>query len=118
MTKMKPLLPSLREKKRYLAFEVISNKKIGDFSHLSEAFWSECLSYLGTSGTADAGVWLLADMWDEKTQKGLIRINHKNVHNVKTALTLMQKINRQNVIVKSLGVSGILKKAKDRYLAG
>jgi len=117
-TRIKPMLPSLREKKRYLAFEVISNESIEKFFHISEAIWESCLSYLGTLGVANSGIWLLPDMWNKETQRGLIKISHKQVHNVKAALTLIKKINRQNVIVKSLGVSGILKKARERYLAG
>ncbi len=49
-------------------------------------------------------------------QKGIIRVGNKHVNELKAALTFIEKINNQKVIVKSIGVSGILKKAKQRYL--
>ena len=49
-------------------------------------------------------------------QKGIIKVNHKHVDELKSALTLIEKINNKKVIVKSLGVSGILNKAEQRYL--
>lgn len=117
MTKMKAILPSLREKKRYLAFEIISKKKIEKFSKVSEAFWQSSLSFIGEKEMARANIWLLPDMWNEAKQRGIIKINNKYLHEIKAALTLIKKINRQNIIVRSLGVSGILKKAKI-YIGG
>ena len=118
MTKMKAMLPSLREKKRYLAFEIIAKKNIEKFSQISTAFWQSSLSLLGELEMSKANIWLLPDTWNSAQQRGIIKINNKYVHDVKAALTLIKKIGRQNVIVRSLGASGILKKAKERYLAG
>ena len=39
-----------------------------------------------------------------------------DVDEIKSALTFVQKINNKDVILKSVGVSGILNKAKERYL--
>ena len=46
---MKPLLPSLKERKRYLAFEVMADKAIS-FKVVAKAVWNGVLSFLGTKG--------------------------------------------------------------------
>lgn len=117
MVKIKPILPSLREKKRYLAFEIVSKNKIDSFSSVSRAVWDYSLQFLGEKGVAQAGIWLLSDKYDPKTQRGLIRVSNKYVNDLKSVLTLIDKIENREVIVRSVGVSGILKKAETRYLA-
>ena len=116
MNKIKPLLPSLREKKRYLAFEVISKQKIKDFNKVSDAVMNAGLGFLGQLGMAKAGAIILKDKWNNELQRGIIRVNHKHVDNLKAALTFVENIDNKEVIVKSVGVSGILKKAENRYL--
>jgi|SRR3989338_10765075 len=106
---MKPLLPTLKEKKRYLAYEVIS--KPLKFNVVSKAVWDNILGYIGTKGTAKAGIWLLNDKY--KNNKGIIRVTNKYVDDLKASLALIKKINNEDVIVRSLGVSGILNKAEN-----
>ena len=106
---MRPLLPTLKERKRYLVFEIVSNPI--KFKIVSEAIWDGVLGYLGTKGTAQAGIWLLNDKYNNN--KGIIRIGHKYVDDVKASLALIKKMDNTDVIVKSLGVSGILNKAED-----
>ncbi|MFH1053334.1 MAG: Rpp14/Pop5 family protein [Candidatus Woesearchaeota archaeon] len=115
-SRLKPLLPSLREKKRYLAFEIISKKPINDFKIVSQSLWSSFLEYLGKFGVSKAGLWILPDKYDAKNQRGLIRVNNKEVDSLKSALIMIKEIQGQDVIIRSVGVSGILKKAENRYL--
>src|SRR3989338_8152512 len=114
--KLKPLLPTLREKKRYLAFEVLSKTKITDFDTVSNAILHTSAEFLGQLGVSKAGLLVLKDMWDNDSQRGVIRVNHKHTDKLKAALTMIGKINNDDVIVKSVGISGILNKAKKRYL--
>ena len=115
-TKLKPVLPSLREKKRYLVFEVISNEKINDFEAVSNAIWHCSLQFLGQLGTAKAGIIPLGNKWNNETQRGIIKVSHKHVDALKAALMFASKINNNDVIFRSIGVSGILKKAERNYL--
>ena len=115
-TKLKPILPSLREKKRYLAFEVISKEKINNFELVSNAIWHYSLKFLGQLGVAKAGIIPLANKWDQELQRGIIKVSHKHVDAVKAALMFADKIENKDVIFRSLGVSGILNKAEKRYL--
>lgn len=115
MAKIKPVLPSLREKKRYLVFEIISKKPIKEFSCISKAVWKALLDLSGVLGASRAGIWLLGDKFNNESQKGIIRVNHKNVGLLKAVLCSIRQINETDVVVRSLGVSGILKKT-DKYL--
>lgn|SRR3989338_4007471 len=112
---MRALLPSLKEKKRYIVFEITANKKINDFRLISRAIWNSSLDFLGQLETGKAGLWILADKWNVEKQKGILRINNKYVDKIKASLTMIAKIGRQNVIVRSVGVSGILNKAERFY---
>jgi ribonuclease P/MRP protein subunit POP5 len=109
-------LPTLKEKKRYLAFEIVSNSKIKDFKVISEQIMAKSLELIGQLGVAKAGVNIISDCWNPELQRGIIRINHNHVDKIKSALTFVDKIGNEEVVVKSVGVSGILDKAKERYL--
>ena len=115
-TKLKPILPSLREKKRYLVFEVISKEKIADFENVSNAISHFALQFLGQLMAAKAGIIILNNKWDLRLQRGIMKVNHKYVDALKAALVLATKINGTEVIIRSLGVSGILQKAERNYL--
>ena len=115
-TKLKPVLPSLREKKRYLAFEVISKEKINNFGDVSDAVMHYSLQFLGQLGTAKAGIMLLDNKWNSHAQRGVIKVGHKHVDAVKAALIFADKIDGKDVIFRSIGVSGILNKAERKFL--
>ena len=115
-TKLKPVLPSLREKKRYLAFEVISKEKITDFGVVSDAIMHYSLQFLGQLGVAKAGIITLDNKWDLHAQRGIIKVSHKHVDAVKAALALADKIDGKDAIFRSIGVSGILNKAEKKFL--
>lgn len=115
--KIKPLLPSQREKKRYLVFEIISKNKVKPLSEITNAIWNSVLTFVGQAGAAKAGISVLQDKYDSSRQRGMIRVSHKMLDVLKAALTLIREINNEPVIVRSLGTSGILKKAEKKYYA-
>ena len=112
-----PLLPSLREKIRYLAFEVISKRKIRDFSSASRAIGNACLRFLGELEGGKAGINILPEKYNSEKQTGLIRVQNKYTDHLKAALMFVKEIDGEEVIVRSTGVSGILKKAQTKYLS-
>jgi ribonuclease P/MRP protein subunit POP5 len=114
--KIKPLLPSLREKKRYLVFEIISEHKVDKIDSIETAILNQCNKYLGEIGMAKAGLLFLKDKFNKESQKGIIRVNNKMLDNLKTSLCFIKNIGKENVIIKSVGVSGILKKAQDKFI--
>lgn len=111
---MKPILPSLRQKKRYLVFEIISNSKISKFKAVSDAIYKKVFECLGEFRTAEAGIMIIK--FDNMKQKGIIKVNHNFVDLLKSALIMITKVGRQKVVFKSVGVSGILKKAEAKFI--
>lgn len=112
MAKIKPVLPTLRERKRYIVYEILSEDKISDFEPIKNSIDNSFLSLFGTSGMADAGIMHLKDKYDKNTQSGIIKVSHKNVGKLRSALALIKEIEKNKVIVRSLRCSGILKKVK------
>jgi len=121
--RIKRLIPSLREKKRYVAFEVLSAKELSylsisiDAKQIQHAIWDTALSFLGERHVSKAGLFMLPNLYQSKIQRGIIRVNHTGVDDLKAVLALVQQIQNQPVSIKTVGVSGILKKATARYLS-
>ena len=115
-TKLKPILPSLREKKRYLVFEAISKEKINSLEAVSSTIMNCSLKFLGMLGAAKAGIIVLNNKWNPELQRGIIKVGHKHVDSLKAALMFANKIDNNDVIFRSLGVSGILKKAENNFM--
>lgn len=115
-TKIKPVLPSLREKKRYLAFEVISKNKIHESERIMNTIEESVLKFLGCYGAAKAGTMVLNNKWNPEMQRGIIKVGHKHVDAVKAALLFANKADDSEIIVRSIWVSGIFNKAEKRYL--
>ena len=111
----KAVLPSMREKKRYLAFEIISIDKF-NFIDIKKSITESAKDFLGTLGMAKAGIILLDEKFNKEKQKGLIKVNNKYLNELKASLALIKMINNKKIIVKSLGVSGMLTKADNKYI--
>ena len=108
---MKPLLPTLKERQRYIVYEVISAHAIQN--DISDALLHRLSEILGIFGMADAGI--LSVSYDTTTQTGILRVNHDQVFKVKAALLMVTHLGTRQVLIRTHGVSGILKKVK-RFL--
>lgn len=115
MAKLKRLLPTLRERKRYLVFEILSDKKIEQAEMVRKAVDKAMLNYVGTRGAAQAGMLFLKDKYQR--QKGMIKVNHKHVDTLKNAMMFITHIDDAEVAFRSVGTSGMIKKAEEKYLA-
>lgn len=126
MAKLKPLLPSLKEKKRYVSFEIIANNPLfTNNTQINNIVIKAIQPFLGSLTMAKAGIVGVDqktkvkngtnDTLDIPTKKrlhtGLLRVNHNYVNELKTAFTMIDTINDKPVMVRSLKVSGVLKKA-------
>ena len=109
--KLKPLMPSLREKKRYIGFEVKTKEKI-TFSEAKKAIEDKMKEFIGTLGMANAGMIFLKD-W--KDNKGIVRVNTKFVDHTKAGMALIKEVNEKKAKVQSLAVSGIINKIRKKY---
>ena len=110
---MAPLLPSLKEKRRYLVFEVLAEAAL-TLEEAKEGIGKELSSFLGRLEEAKAGIDFLQD-WHN--QKGILKVTTPYLDHAKAILPLIRKINKREVIVASIGVSGTLNKARSKFIA-
>ena len=61
MAKLKRLLPTLRERKRYVVFQILSEKQIKNADKVKEAIEQALFNYVGTKGVRQAGMMFLKD---------------------------------------------------------
>ena len=104
--KLKPLLPTLREKKRYLAFEVLASKECS-WQEIKTAVSEAIAAHIGRTGLADAGLLFVK----HNKNKAVLRTSNTTLRSVKAALLFIKEINSQRVIVRSIIASGMLNKA-------
>ena len=116
--RLKPLIPTLREKNRYIAFEIVSKTPIQDITIVSKEIWRQTLQLYGEIETAKSALWVLPETWDEKKQCGILKVVHTHVPQLKASLALISIINNQEVIIQTKFVSGILRKTIEKNKAG
>ncbi len=102
----KLLLPTLRERKRYLAFEVLVEKEVS-WNFIKGVILNAVKEYVGIDGLARAGLLFVKN----NKNKGILRTTHTSLNKIKAALILIKEINNQRVIVRSISASGMLNKA-------
>ena len=110
---MKSILPTLREKNRYVAFEVLSDSPIsrGD---VVKASWGGVLRFLGELGAAKTSLWVMD--WDDASKTGVLKVSHSSLDDVRAALALVKEVNGSRAAFRVLGVSGTVKKARAKFL--
>jgi ribonuclease P/MRP protein subunit POP5 len=113
--KGKPLLPTLRTKKRYVVYEVMSDKDIL-MTKATESIVSSYKECFGIFGLSKAGI---KDMkiYNSKLKRGILKINHKYVNDLRAALAMIKQIDNEKASIHTAGISGILKKTKSRYMS-
>ncbi len=109
------MLPTLRERKRYLVFEIISDKAINNAQNVQRAIEQAALNYGGSAGVANAGILFLKDYY--KHNHGVIRVAHNAVDDLKTALTFITHIDDTEVAIRSVKTAGSIKKTELTLIA-
>jgi ribonuclease P/MRP protein subunit POP5 len=101
------LLPSLREKRRYLAFGILSENGMSrhDFT---EGLRRSASSLLGDAGESECGMHLLS--FDGSG--GIVRCVHTHVTQTRAALAAIHEIRDLRIAVYVIGISGTVKGAK------
>lgn len=106
---MRSLLPTLKERKRYIVYELITNKK-DTLEDPQKELVLLINEKLGIFDSADAGVQALK--YNKNLQVGLLRVSHKMDDKVRVILSMITKIEHKNVLPRTRGVSGIIKKTE------
>ena len=104
-------LPSMRGKKRYVVFRVISDGRV-DYAAVRDALWSSMTQWIGEAGLARAGVKVVRNLWNQSEQTGFIQVSPRYVDQVKVAMGLIHQVGDQRVIFQSIRVSGTIRSGK------
>lgn len=108
---MKRLLPSLRAKKRYLAFELISEAPVSRSDLVKEIMFSAS-SLLGDVATSKCDIKVLGfEDW-----KGIIQCSHTKVKETRASLATLTRVNGKKATLHVLGTSGTVKRATEKFL--
>ena len=100
-TSLKPIPLSMRGKKRYVSFELLSDKKLGE-KEVFQAVKQSLLQLYGEIGVACQRPWLISF----KGNKGVLRCALSEVEEVKAGLLFLEKVGQTPVSPKILRVSG------------
>lgn len=107
-----------RERKRYLVFEVISEREI-DKRELLKEIWRSVYSLYGDVGASESKLWLIG--YEKKKDgdtgidvsegMGIQRCAHDKVKEVRAALACIHSVNEARVGIRVVGISGTIKGA-------
>lgn len=112
---LKTLPSSIRKKERYIIFKIESDETYS-LGEVVDGIWQELLSFLGERTVAEANPWVMGDLFSTNNQIGGIRVHKDHVEDVRTALALIDQIDRSKACIHVLGVSGTIQSARDKYL--
>jgi RNase P/RNase MRP subunit POP5 len=117
----KVLLPTLKEQQRYIVYAVLLSSKDGmnfanaTFAEIHNQIIARCSVLLGVFDGAKAG--LMSAKYNEKTSRGIIRVDNKYVDKLKVCLGLIKEISfadkKISLTIDCVYVSGLLNKAED-----
>ncbi|MDF2955393.1 MAG: RNase P/RNase MRP subunit POP5 [Candidatus Alkanophagales archaeon MCA70_species_2] len=118
---MTRLLPSLREKKRYLVFELLSEGEVERGEFLKE-LWGSLYSLFGETGASRCRLWLIdfedAGVFDDfKMHTGIVRCAHTRTEDVRAALACITSVGGRKVSIRVKGISGTIKAARRKFFS-
>ncbi len=104
--RLKALIPTLRERKRYVSIKIISDEKI-EKEEIKNALYENIKNLYGKFALAYLSFRI-------KFDKDLIilKCNHISLPFIISSLGFLKEINRKKVIIKVLAISGTIKKLK------
>jgi ribonuclease P/MRP protein subunit POP5 len=109
------LPPSLRERRRYLRFEVMSEREINKRELLKE-IWDSMYSLYGDVGASESKLWLIdyheRDGTGRSRSVGILRCAHDRVDEVRAALACINSVNDARAGIRVIKTSGTIKGVK------
>ena len=106
---MKPHPPVLRDRRRYIVFEVLSEEKFSK-KDIMRTLWDNAFEWIGVLGASEASFWVID--FDEKQQIGFLRCNNENLEKVRAILGFIEKVNNKKGCFHIISVTGTVKKAR------
>ncbi len=114
MDRPKPLPSSLREKKRYVVFEVISDEEVS-IDVLAEEIYRHGIELLGELGLSRLSMWVMKNMFNGS--RGIVRVRPGGVEETRLILASIRQVDEVPAIISVVGVTGTIRAAKVRYLS-
>ncbi|MBI4144188.1 hypothetical protein HY486_02990 [Candidatus Woesearchaeota archaeon] len=106
---MRPLLATLRTKKRYVAFEAITLEN----PNQNEVFNTIGNNLLQLEGSKKYGESeLTMPIYNTKTKRGILKVGNKHSKALIASTVFINQINNKPVIIKTLKTSGMIHKMK------
>lgn len=118
--KLKILPPSLRDSKRYISFEAISEVPLSR-EDLIPMIWEASLNFHGECKTSKLDLWIMK-VWsarssrDKNVIKGIIQCNRGEESSVRAAILLITKFRGKRVVFHTLGISGTIKAGIKKFI--
>jgi len=109
---MKILPSSLREKKRYIAFEVICESEPVDRKALLDEIFFATQTLLGDVGSSEIGYRLM----DFNGSRGIMKVNHNAVELARAAIATVCTIKGSRATIRVLGIAGTIRAATEKYI--
>jgi ribonuclease P/MRP protein subunit POP5 len=107
--KIKSLLPSLKERKRYLAIKIEPMQGIITRNPTEEII-QKIKNILGVFDSAEAGLMYLN--YDSKNNISFIKCSASSLDKVRASLLFIDEIGTSKVILKSIKASGMVDRVK------
>jgi len=101
------VVPTLREKKRYLHFKFECPCSISE-TESREELYGAILSFLGEFGFSRASPKLVG--FDSGSKSGILRCSNNEVQNIKAALAFVNKIKGERGCIRVVKISGVINK--------
>jgi len=107
------ILPScLRDKKRYLVFEVACESEEIDRKALLDEIFFATQMLMGDSGSSYIGYRLI----DFNGATGIVRVNLNAVEDARAAMSTVCSIKGSRAAIRVLGISGTIRGAIEKYM--
>lgn len=114
--RLNPLVPVLKEKQRYLVFEIIS-QRTHSLEEVVDALWLCALRMWGDAGVSEFSFWIPANLYTSKGKRGVVKCNNESVEKVRSILAMTKQIGHDRVVFHVVGTTGTIKSAKTKYLS-
>lgn len=104
--------PSLRERRRYLLFEVLCEREI-DKRDLLKEMWDSIYSLYGDVGASEIKLQLIEyhSRGESKSGVGILRCAYDKVEEVRASLACIHSVNGARVGIRVTKISGTIKGA-------
>ena len=113
--RMPKIKPSQRVKKRYIVFQIESGQKFW-FEDVKRAIINAIVRYTGEFGLELAKIFIIKNVYLMEKQRGVMRVTLKSLNQIRLVLSKIDSIKGEKANIKIIGISGILKKAKYKFL--